>query len=56
MDYLELTIAPPEVLLPPEPTDEFRPLADDFNMTPFAVVLFQAALSVAASHDASRVA
>jgi len=46
----------PEVPLPPEPTDEFRPLADDFHMTPFAMVPFQAAISVAASHDASRVA
>ncbi len=46
----------PEVPLPPEPTDEFRPLADDFHMTPFAMVPFQAAISVSASRDASRVA
>ena len=46
----------PEVPLPPEPTDDFRPLAEDFNMTPFAMVLFQAAISVTASRDARRVA
>lgn len=46
----------PDVTLPPEPTDEFRPLADDFHMTPFAMVPFRAALSVAASRDAGRAA
>ncbi len=47
---------PPEVPLPPEPTDEFRPLAEDFHLTPFAMVPFQAALSVAAGRDGNRVA
>ncbi len=46
----------PEVPLPPEPTAEFGPLAEDFHLTPFAMVPFQAALSVAASRDAGRVA
>ena len=40
----------PDLALPPEPTDEFRPLADDFNMTPSAMVPFQAAISVATNH------
>jgi glyoxylase-like metal-dependent hydrolase (beta-lactamase superfamily II) len=47
---------PPDAPRPPEPTEEFRPLAEDFHFTPFAMVQFQAALSVAASHDGSRVA
>jgi glyoxylase-like metal-dependent hydrolase (beta-lactamase superfamily II) len=46
----------PEVPLPPEPTDEFRPLAEDFHFTPFAMVPFQGALSVAASRDGGRAA
>jgi glyoxylase-like metal-dependent hydrolase (beta-lactamase superfamily II) len=46
----------PEVSHPPEPTDEFRPLAEEFHFTPFVMVPFQAAISVASSHDGSRVA
>ncbi len=46
----------PEVSLPPEPTDDFRLLAQDFHMTPFAMVPFQAAISIAASRDANHVA
>ncbi|MHC4165340.1 MAG: MBL fold metallo-hydrolase [Planctomycetota bacterium] len=46
----------PKISQPPEPTDEFRWLADDFNMTPSAMVPFRAALSVAASRDAGRAA
>jgi glyoxylase-like metal-dependent hydrolase (beta-lactamase superfamily II) len=38
------------------PRTSFGPLAEDFHLTPFAMVPFQAALSVAASHDAGRVA
>lgn len=45
-----------KVTLPPEPTDEFRVLADDFHMTPSAMAPFQAAISVAAGRDGSRVA
>lgn len=47
---------PPQVSLPPEPTDEFRPLAEDFHFTPSAMVPFQAAVSIATSRDGSRVA
>ncbi len=46
----------PEVPLPPEPTDEFRSIAEDFHLTPSAMVPFQAAISVATSHDGSRMA
>jgi glyoxylase-like metal-dependent hydrolase (beta-lactamase superfamily II) len=46
----------PAVPLPPEPTDEFRPLADDFHVRPFAMVPFRAAMSVAISRKGSRVA
>ncbi len=47
---------PPEVPFPPEPTDEFRALAEDFHFTPFAMVPFQAAISVGASEDGGHVA
>lgn len=47
---------PPQVSLPPEPTDEFRPLAEDFHLTPSAMVPFQAVISIATSRDGSRVA
>ncbi|MCR4414707.1 MAG: hypothetical protein NUV77_20010 [Thermoguttaceae bacterium] len=50
-------IAPaPEVPLPPEPTHEFRPLADDFHLRPSAMVPFRAAMSAAVTRDGNRVA
>lgn len=50
---LEWVPPPP---LPPEPSDEFRPLADDFHLRPFAMVPFRAAMSVAAGGVSGRVA
>jgi glyoxylase-like metal-dependent hydrolase (beta-lactamase superfamily II) len=46
----------PKVALLPEPTDEFRLLADDLHMTPSPMVPFRAALSVAANRDAGQAA
>jgi len=46
----------PALPLPPEPTDEFLALAEDFRFRPAAMVPFRAAMSVGASRDGSRVA
>jgi len=49
-------LPPPAVPLPPEPTDEFASLADDFHVRPLAMVPFRAATSVAVSRGGGRVA
>lgn len=45
----------PVVPLPPEPTDEFRPLSEQFHLRPAAMVPFRAAMSVAVATNGHRV-